>query len=199
MEFIKRIYRKDTVLLLYRCGSYAFGTSTDKSDEDYVVVLKDFNGLTHLTEGKKEYFIFGLEAWKDKQEFSDDYDEYFEIFNDEVLAFPNSIIYQDECMLELVEKYKNEFKNKYKTWLKKVISHFDYYLSQGMITKTMYHLIRIKHIIENYNVSGSFSLDLSKEVKSWIEEFKFATDKSIYKKEIEEAFIFIKNEGGVGR
>ena len=45
MEFIKKTFKKDTILLIYKCGSYAFGTSNELSDEDYIVVLKDFNGL----------------------------------------------------------------------------------------------------------------------------------------------------------
>ena len=69
MEFIKQQFRRDEVLLFYKCGSYAFGTSTDISDEDYVVVLKEFKGITHRSKGKKEYFIFGLEEWQEKQEF----------------------------------------------------------------------------------------------------------------------------------
>ena len=86
MEFIKKTFKKDTILLIYKCGSNAFGTSNELSDEDYIVVLKDFNGLTHLSNGKREYFIFGLEDWKAKEEFSDEFDEYFLMFNDEVLA-----------------------------------------------------------------------------------------------------------------
>ena len=197
MENIKKVFKKDTVLLFYRCGSYAFGTTNENSDEDYVVVLKDFNGLTHFNVGKKEYFIFGLDTWIEKQEFSDDYDTYYEIFNDEVLSFPNSIIYQDDSIKELVEKFKNEFKDKYKIWLQKVVAHFEFYIKLGTINKPMYHLIRIKHIIENYEKFGSFSLDLSKEVKSLIDEFKKTEDKTSYEYIIKDALIYLKNKGGV--
>ena len=178
MEFIKQQFRRDEVLLIYKCGSYAFGTSTDKSDEDYVVVLKDFKGITHSSNGKKEYFIFGLEEWKEKQEFSDKYDEYYLIFNDEVLAFPESIIYAHESIQDLIEKYKNEFALKYKLWIKNIVSHFKFYFGIGDVNKSMYHLIRIKHIVENYKTTGAFSLDLSKEVHEWILEFKKAQNKA---------------------
>ena len=57
MEFIKNEFIDDEVLLMYRCGSYAFGTSNENSDEDYIVVLKDFKGMTHRNNEKKEYFI----------------------------------------------------------------------------------------------------------------------------------------------
>ena len=193
MDFIKQQFRRDEILLIYKCGSYAFGTSTDVSDEDYVVVLKDFKGITHSSNGKKEYFIFGLEEWKEKQEFSDKYDEYYLIFNDEVLAFPESIIYAHESVQDLVEKYKNEFATKYKLWIKNVVSHFKFYFGIGDVNKSMYHLIRIKHIVENYKTTGAFSLDLSKEVHEWILEFKKTQNKAPYRQTLYDALIYLEN------
>ena len=193
MDFIKQQFRRDEVLLIYKCGSYAFGTSTEISDEDYVVVLKDFKGITHSSNGKKEYFIFGLEEWKEKQEFSDKYDEYYLIFNDEVLAFPESIIYAHESVKELVKKYKNEFASKYKLWLKNVISHFRFYFGIGDVNKSMYHLVRIKHLVENYKTTGVFSLKLSKEVNDWILEFKKAQNKTTYRQTLYDALVYLEN------
>ena len=193
MDFIKQQFRRDEILLIYKCGSYAFGTSTDVSDEDYVVVLKDFKGITHSSNGKKEYFIFGLEEWKEKQEFSDRYDEYYLIFNDEVLAFPDSIIYAHESIQDLIEKYKNEFALKYKLWIKNVVSHFKFYFGIGDVNKSMYHLIRIKHIVENYKTTGAFSLDLSKEVHEWILEFKKTQNKAPYRQTLYDALIYLEN------
>ena len=196
MENIKKAFKKDTILLIYRCGSFAFGTSTENSEEDYIVVLKNFNGLGHYEVGRKEYFIFGINEWIEKQEFSDDYDDYYEIFNDEVLSFPNNIIYQDDSIKDLVEKFKNEFKDKYKIWIKKVVRHFDSILRLTTINKSMYHLIRIKHIIENYKKFGSFSLELSKEVSDLIYQFKIVEDKYQYKDIIIDAITYLKHEGG---
>lgn len=191
MEFIKNLFKKDTILLMYKCGSHAFGTSTDKSDEDYVVVLKDFRGLTHSSNGKKEYFIFGIDAWKDKQEFSDEYDEYYEIFNDEILAFPNTIIYKDDSMDELIELYKNAFKDNYKKWLRKVVSHFSFYLDLGDVNKNMYHLFRIKFIVDRYLEEGIFSLELSDDLKTKINRFKSLSNRSSYEKEIAEIIKYL--------
>lgn len=193
MDFIKQQFRRDEVLLIYRCGSYAFGTSTEISDEDYVVVLKNFKGITHSSNGKKEYFIFGIEEWKEKQEFSDKYDEYYLIFNDEVLAFPESIIYANESVKDLVEKYKNEFASKYKLWLKNVVSHFRFYFGIGDVNKSMYHLVRIKHLVENYKTTGVFSLKLSKEVNDWILEFKKAQNKIPYRQTLYDALVYLEN------
>ena len=193
MEFISQAFKKDKVLLIYKCGSHAFGTSSDKSDEDFIVVLRDFKGLTHLTNGKKEYFVFGLEDWKAKQEFTDDLDDYYEIFNDEVLAFPYNIINKDESIDELIEFYKSSFSSKYKKWISKVVSYFRFYYGLGDINKNMYHLIRIRHMVENYLKTGSFSLELSEEVHNKILEFKSSTNREIYRNEINCALVYLSN------
>ena len=193
MEIVSQAFKNDKVLLLYKCGSYAFGTATDKSDEDYVVVLKDFKGLTHLSYGKKEYFVFGLEDWKAKQEFSDEIDEYFEIFNDEVLAFPYNILNKDESMDDLIEFYKSNFASNYKKWINKVVSYFRFYYDLGDINKNMYHLLRIRFMVENYLKTGSFSLELSEEVLNKIFNFKASTDKETYRNEINRALIYLSN------
>ena len=194
MDFIKQQFRRDEVLLMYKCGSYAFGTSTEASDEDYVVVLKNFKGITHSSNGKKEYFIFGLDDWKEKQDFSEHYDEYFLIFNDEVLAFPESIIYVHESVQDLVEKYKNEFASKYKLWLRYVVSHFKFYFGIGDVNKSMYHLVRIKHLVENFKTTGVFSLELSKEVSDWIIEFKKSKNKLTFRQTLYEALVYLENQ-----
>ena len=159
-----------------------------------MVVLKNFKGITHSSNGKKEYFIFGLDDWKEKQDFSEHYDEYFLIFNDEVLAFPESIICVHESVQDLVEKYKNEFVSKYKLWLKYVVSHFKFYFGIGDVNKSMYHLVRIKHLVENFKTTGVFSLELSKEVSDWIIEFKKSKNKIPFRQTLYEALVYLENQ-----
>lgn len=194
MEFIKNEFIDDEVLLMYRCGSYAFGTSNENSDEDYIVVLKDFKGMTHRNNGKKEYFIYGLRAWKMKMEFSDFYDEYNEIFNDEIMAFPDNLVYMSETIRPDVKKYISIFPSKIKIWCKKIYSYYDFLYSNNFIEKNMYHLIRIRSIVERYKATGSFSLELSNEVKEWIARFKTAQDKKLYKNELKAALDYFKKE-----
>ena len=101
-------------------------------------------------------------------------------------------IEEDEA-LRLIEKYKNEFALKYKLWIKNIVSHFKFYFGIGDVNKSMYHLIRIKHIVENYKTTGAFSLDLSKEVHEWILEFKKAQNKAPYRQTLYEALVYLEN------
>lgn len=196
MEKILKEFRHDKVLLIYKCGSYAFGTCGENSDHDYVVVLRDFNGLSHRSdeETKSEYFIFGLEFWKDKMEFDDDLAEYYMAFNDEILSFPESIVYLDDEIKPLVEKYKADFPSKIKQWLRAVVAYFSRFVLLGGLEKRFYHLVRVKHIIERYKKTGVLSLELSGEIADWIKEYKAATDREVYRKEIYESLNYLKNE-----
>lgn len=191
MDFVKLNYPNNKILLCYRCGSHCFGTNDNKSDEDYVVVLDNFNGVNHIGENKKEYFIFGLNEWIKKMEFDDDIDEYFEIFNDEILAVPLNIITIDESMVTLVNKYKEEFKTKIFKWLTKVYFHFDLYIKTDRVNKTFYHLFRIKSMIDNYLASGSFSLEIPSDVLRKIINFKNSNNKYQYLKEFKDILYYI--------
>ena len=194
MEKILKEFRHEKVLLIYRCGSHAFGTTTDKSDEDFVVVLKDFKGLMHMGGDGKEYFIFGLPFWRDKMEFSDDLAEYYEVHNDEIFSFPNTILYIDKEIEPLIEEYRAKFLDNYKVWLTKVVRYFARFIELGDYEKRYYHLVRIKHIIENYKTTGTFSLELSPEVIEWIAAYKAETDRIKYKAVIDDALRYLKEE-----
>lgn len=51
-------------------------------------------------------------------------------------------------------------------------------------------------IRQNYEKFGSFSLDISKEIIEWINEFKQAENKKLYRDTIVEALTYLKHKGG---
>lgn len=171
-----------------------FETKDEESDEDFIVVLKNMKGCTHLNEGKKEYFIFGINDWKKKMEFSDDYANYYEIFNDEIMAFPNNVVYMNDSFKEIVKSYQETFTSKLSTWLKKVYSYFIFYYELGDLNKNMYHLIRISYIVKNYETACSFSLYLDEETETFIRKFKRSENREAYRNIIRETLGFIKKE-----
>lgn len=199
MKNILKEFKHDKVLLIYKCGSYAFGTSNANSDHDYVVVVRDFKGLTHRSDEEtgSEYFVFGLSYWKDKMEYDEDLAEYYMAFNDEVLSFPESIVYIDDEIKPLIEEYKTDFPNHLKQWLNAVVSYFGRFVSLGDLEKSFYHLIRVKHIVERYEKTGVLSLELSHDVAEKITAYKSATDRDQYRQEIHDALNYLKNEAEV--
>lgn len=195
MDNIKNHYPYDDILLMYKCGSSAFGIITETSDLDYVVVLKDFKGTDHLQVDDNEYFVFGVKQWISKMEFENHLPLYYMMFNDEVLAFPDNVVVLADEFKDIFNKYKDrDFKLVYKKWLKMNISYFEEYLLRGIFTKTLYHIFRIKDMIEHFKKTGSLSLSISLDVKQLIDEYKSSDDFSKYKNKLLNDFNVIKQE-----
>lgn len=127
-------------------------------------------------------------------EFDEDLAEYYIAFNDEVLSFPESIVYIDDEIKPLIEEYKADFPNHLKQWLNAVVSYFARFVSLGDLEKSFYHLIRVKHIVERYEKTGILSLELSHDVAEKIAAYKSATDRDQYRQEIHDALNYLKNE-----
>lgn len=195
MENIKKQYPYDDILLVYKCGSSAFGIVTDKSDLDYVVVLKEYKGFDHFQVNDNEYFVFGIKQWIAKMEFADNLPPYYTMFNDEILAFPESIVYLADEFKSTVDKYVNrDFKNVYKKWLCTNVEYFEDYLLRNICTKSLYHIFRVKNMIERYKKNGVFSHDMSNETRELINEYKSSDDFSKYKNKLLNDFNVIKQE-----
>ena len=58
-------------------------------------------------------------------------------------------------------------------------------------------MIRIRHIVENYKATGSFSLELSPEILEWIKVYKTDSDKQKYKRVIKDALEYLRKEAEV--
>ena len=58
-------------------------------------------------------------------------------------------------------------------------------------------MIRIRHIVENYKATGSFSLKLSPEILEWIKVYKTDSDKQKYKRVIKDALEYLRKEAEV--
>ena len=68
------------------------------------------------------------------------------------------------------------------------------YFGIGDVNKSMYHLVRIKHLVENFKTTGVFSLELSKEVSDWIIEFKKSKNKLPFRQTLYEALVYLENQ-----
>lgn len=192
---LEKIYKGNKLLALYKCGSNAFRTTNANSDNDYVAVMDGFHGFRHYEDDNDEFFIFSKDFFEDKMDFNSDLTDYYKIFNDEVLAFPDTIIYLDESYKEEFFKITNiDFKSKCKSWIRCIVNYFDFYLVRGTITKTMHHIIRVAYLIKNFKKSDSFSLSLSTDILEIINDYKINKNYEKYRDRIIEDFEYLKKE-----
>lgn len=173
MEFIRRNFPLNTILLVYRIGSKAYGVDSENSDEDICVVLDGYSGMDHIVdyETRKEYFIFSKDLWIKKMEFDASMANLFLIFPDEVIG--NNPLYIKEEFVTTYESYQTrDFATIFKTYLGKVIEYFETYLNENRQTKTMWHLYRIEEQVLRFISTGKWSLSLAPGTIEKIQVYK---------------------------
>lgn len=191
-----KIFEDKKILLAYYGGSTAYGTKTNESDKDIIIVLEDFNGSLHLTKTEEniEYFVFCKKSFIEKMEFSDNLTPYFKIFNDDILS-EQEPIYLDESFIDTFEKYKNrDFSEYIKKYLDAVIKYYDLFLEEDKLRKNMYHLYRIEEQLKRYFETGEFILNISDEVleKIMILKNNFESDNEDIINELRLILVYLK-------
>lgn len=195
MEFIKELFPNNKILLLYQAGSFAYGMANEHSDKDYVVILKDFSGVLHVTndEDKSEYFIFGKDEWIKKMELDDSLTALLTIFPDEV--FGENVIHLDASFQATYEKYRNrDFAVVFKKYLAKVIVYFETYLIDSILTKNMWHLYRIEEQVLGFTAVGEWTLEIAETTKEKINVYKanFQKQSGDYLNELKSIVSYLK-------
>lgn len=189
MEFIKKNFPLNTILLVYRIGSKAYGVDSENSDEDICVVLEGYSGMDHIVdyETRNEYFVFSKDLWIKKMEFDASMANLFLIFPDEVIG--NNPLYIKEEFVTTYETFQTrDFASIFKTYLGKVIEYFETYLNENRQTKTMWHLYRIEEQVLRFISTGEWSLSLAPGTIEKIQVYK-----QNYKLQNECSLIELKN------
>lgn len=173
MEYIRKHFPLNKILLIYQIGSRAYGLENDSSDTDISVVLDDYSGMNHVVdfETNTEYYIYSENLWIKKMELDSSLANLFLIFPDEVIG--NTPLYIDEEFVEVYENYQNrDFDTIFKIYLEKVIEHFETYLNDNIQTKMMWHLFRIEELVLRFVSTGEWTLNLKTETIEKIQVYK---------------------------
>lgn len=173
MEFIRKSFPANKVLLAYQIGSKAYGVNNESSDSDIAVVLDGYNGMNHFVDfyTKNEYFIYSKENWIKKMELDSSLASLFLIFPDEIIG--NNPLYIDEEFQDIYTSYQNRnFEDIFKPYLEKVIAHYETYLKDDRQTKIMWHLFRIEEQVLRFVSTGEWSLNLTPETIEKIQVYK---------------------------
>ena len=161
------------VLALYRCGSYLFGTDGPDSDKDYTAILEDYDSCNIYKVEGADYFIYGMDVFKEALTFKSSHPGFLVMWLDNVLLAEENLIYIDE-------KFKEEFKkiidvdwnSVFPVWLKKNLDYFKTWLEIGQHAKLLYHIYRLRSLVSHYRETGKFEAFLSEEDKENIIDYK---------------------------
>ena len=178
-EKLENIY-KLKVLCMFYGGSYAYGLESSSSDKDIMVVINDDKPLRHLTifnnetREKNECFILGKSYFKKVHNFDKDTNDFVVAHADNILGLPRDLLYLDDS-------YKNEFEEIVnKDWTNKLAQFLHRFVSFYKLTinhdapnyKKHYHVYRIRAMLDNLDLTGSFNLNYAEPYKTIMFVFK---------------------------
>lgn len=176
MKYARSLLGDKELMFVYFGGSIAYGLYEEgKSDMDVNIVTPEIHGYLHGTIENVDFFVYGDDHCMKKQNLDKDMPLYYKIYIDEVLALDETLIYLNPRYQERYEEYKNiQMEKKIVPFLKAFIDyHQDIIHHYGNLPrKRLYHLIRMREIIENYLKTGIYSIHLSEETKIRSKTFK---------------------------
>ena len=86
------IYGKK-VLAIYRCGSVLHGVEKDDSDRDFIVILKNYNDVRLCKVDNADYFLFGVNKFKQAVNFDRRIADYYLIWLDNTLIAKENTLF----------------------------------------------------------------------------------------------------------
>lgn len=159
------------ILAVYRTGSFIYGLDTDSSDEDYIVIVEDFDGGTVVKEEGIDYFVFGVPYFKKMIEFDNSVISYFAIWTDNTLLAEKNLVYIDgNFRSEFLELIKVDWDKHFLDWIKRVIGYFSIRIEDAC--KEAYHLFRIKSQAQYYKETGKFEYHFDEKDKAFALAYK---------------------------
>lgn len=171
-ESLDKIYGK-RVLALYRCGSHLFGTEGPESDKDYTAILEDYESCNIYKVKDADYFIYGVEQFKEALTFQSSHPGFLVMWLDNILLAQENLLY---LAPDFEEEFKKIISVNWKTtfpfWLKKNLDYFKTWFEIGQHTKLLYHLYRLRSLVLHYEETGRFEAFLSEEDKENIIDYK---------------------------
>lgn len=161
------------VLAIFRCGSTLFGVEGERSDKDYIVILENYKDIIVDKRDGVDYFLFGLERFKQALRFDNSVLDYFLIWIDNTLLAKANLEYLDESFKdEFMAIIDIDWEQYLPVWLQINIDYFTACYEGLVREKSLYNLYRIRSLIENYQNTGTFTYFLSDADRELIVSYK---------------------------
>lgn len=180
------------ILAIYKVGSSIFGLSNDESDKDYIVIVDGYDGTNVIKEDGYDFFVIGAPYFEKLCRFDDRVMSYFAIWMDNVLLANDNLEYIDEEYQETFNALINiDWKTCFKKWLNRVIDYFRIRLDDIDNSKPLYHLFRIKPLVEHYVKTSEFEYVFPEKDRELA--LKFKKNPRNYLKELNEVFSYLES------
>jgi len=161
------------ILAIYRCGSAIYAVEGAESDQDFTVILEDYNEIITYKEDGNDYFLYGVESYKRALNFDDYILEYFLLWVDNTLLAKDNLLYIDSDFVDEFNKLiKVDWDKHLLKWLAINVDYYDFCFKNLLNEKSLYNLYRIRSLMKHYEATGKFEYYLSEEDKNLIIDYK---------------------------
>lgn len=195
-SLVSNVFPNSKVLFMYYSGSKGYGYDDEDSDIDVTVVLDDFNGLLHLQLGKLDIFAFSKDSYIKRQNFDESIIEYYKTAADDILIPEDKIIHLSSEFDATYEKLKTfNVKTFIGNQLTALITYTRMRMDISMELKSHYHLFRMRGILDHYDRTGLFELEIDEHWKKEMLKFKKNWDNEIgksYFSKLEEQLLYLE-------
>ncbi len=172
-EIVKGILPNSEILLIYYSGSKAYGLDSEDSDLDVTVVLDNFNGILQLNTGLYDLFVYSKENYIKRQNFDKSIISYYKQAADDVLLAKDNLVYINPSFESEFDKLL-AFDDK-----ELIVNHVTAVLDFCRIRysikpdcKSLYHLFRVRGMVEHYQETGKYEYNISNEWKNKMINYK---------------------------
>lgn len=173
LNTVSNVFPNSNILFMYYSGSKGYGYDDEESDIDVTVVLDGFNGLMHLQLGKLDIFAFSKKEYVKRQNFDETVIDYYKSAADDILVPEDKIIYLSPEFDETYEQLKVfDVKTFIVNQLTALINHTRMRMNSSMELKSHYHLFRMRGVLDHYDKTGMFELEIDEPWKSEMLNFK---------------------------
>jgi hypothetical protein len=173
-QMIENLFPGQEVMWIYYGGSIAYGTKSDASDTDVIAVLSGLKGIIHAEAGGIDIFAYGYKEFEMRNHQDVAIPLYNRISSDDIVSAKDNLIYlnpnHEVCFNEFVEE---KFTNMLPQFLDGFIEYFNLLVNSDKITvKRLYHIVRVRGILERFIETGKYSNSIPKGWKTKIKEIK---------------------------
>jgi hypothetical protein len=196
-KMIEGVFPNTEILLIYYGGSIAYRLDDESSDQDITVVLDGFKGTIHLYIGKYDFFVFSKEEFIKRQKFDETVIPYYKQAADSLIGFKDKNHYiAPSFEIEINELLGFIDETFIVNHLSAVIEYTKSRFGNNSISKTHYHVFRIRGMVDHYEKTGKYELVVEEPWYSKMMEFKKNWDNELaeyYVEEIKEQLVYLEN------
>lgn len=188
------LFEPSSIMFMYYSGSINYFLNDEASDYDVTVIVDGFIGSVQINYPNLDLLVFGSDCYQDRFDSNKEVPLYQIVKMDDLISIERNLIYLNPKYIDAYNNYKNQNFN-FNRYLNAFIKFQKVRrLNYEVADKSMYHILRVRGLIEHYIKYGKYEMIVEEPWFSCMVDFKKNYDKGItYIPLIREALEFIEN------